>query len=314
MRRKKSKTKIILQGVFGIFLLFLPGILFSQIDESLVTKIERSENFVFGKKFEGSALERVQRLEKELLGQKSEGELVTRIQNLFNFIFIGTSKSPSLDMKLKFLEWKSFRETKEGPLSDRLRKLDEFATGQSSNEPYAFRIEQLIQMTIEKGVLPLRRVKVSSGTALRVKVGKTVSSGSAKEGDEVPLIVLDDYFVDGVLAVAKGCMAIGDLDQVRKAGRFARPGRLKFVVRKANAIDGTSLPAALKEVAMSDLDKQKVGMAFGASTVGYLVMGPVGLVGGIFVKGKDVTLPEGTELIISVTEDTLVNGVLANRK
>ncbi|MBF0409528.1 MAG: hypothetical protein HQM10_19465 [Candidatus Riflebacteria bacterium] len=287
----------------------------AQTDPSLVSRIERCEVFVFGKKYPDSATERVNRLERELLGQKSSGELVSRSSNIFNFLFIGTQKSPSLELKVRFLEWKSFREVREGALAERLAKLDEFVSGQTTSEPFAFRVEQLIQMTVEKGLLLLHKIKVPAGTSLRVKIGKTVSSSNADVGDEVPLIVQDDLILSkNILVFPKGGKAVGDLDQVRKSGRFGRQGKLRFVVRKAVAIDGTSLPVSLKDLSGNDIDKKKLGMAVGASTVGYLAMGPVGLVGGIFVKGKDVTIPEGTELLISVTEDTYVNGVLISGK
>jgi hypothetical protein len=49
--------------------------------------------------------------------------------------------------------------------------------------------------------------------------------------------------------------------------------------------------------------------AAGASMAGVLLLGPVGLVGGYFVKGKDVAIPVGTEFFVSITTPVQVTGL-----
>ena len=50
--------------------------------------------------------------------------------------------------------------------------------------------------------------------------------------------------------------------------------------------------------------------AVGASTIGALALGPVGLVGGLFVKGKDVELPAGSVLYIQTQRDVTTKGLV----
>ena len=50
-------------------------------------------------------------------------------------------------------------------------------------------------------------------------------------------------------------------------------------------------------------------MAAGASLAGMLILGPIGIIGGAFVHGKNVDLPEGTELYIQTAEETTVYGI-----
>ena len=49
--------------------------------------------------------------------------------------------------------------------------------------------------------------------------------------------------------------------------------------------------------------------AVGASAVGALALGPIGLVGGLFIKGKDVEMPAGTELYIQTQQDVETHGM-----
>lgn len=284
-------------------------------DPRLTRQLSRTEKFVYGKVEAGALNDRLTRLERDLLGRESGSPPVQKAENLSGFLFRGDRRSPSLDLKVKYLEWLTFNEVRRGALADRLAALDKAVIGKATREPLAFRVEQLIQLVVTGGFITMTPVKIRKGSIIRVRVGSTISSKDARVGDEVPLTVLEDLKIDqNVLAVPRGSMAIGDLDQARPAGRFGRPGRMRFLVRETEAVDGTSLPALLKEIAMSDADKKKLGLAAGASVVGYLALGPVGLVGGVFVKGKEAVLPEGTELLITVTEDVTVNGIVINRK
>ena len=50
--------------------------------------------------------------------------------------------------------------------------------------------------------------------------------------------------------------------------------------------------------------------AVGASTIGALALGPIGLVGGLFVKGKDAVLPAGSELYIQTAQPVTTKGLV----
>ena len=54
---------------------------------------------------------------------------------------------------------------------------------------------------------------------------------------------------------------------------------------------------------------QHLAMAAGASLAGIAVLGPLGIVAGAFVHGKNIDLPAGTELYIQTQSDTTVYGV-----
>ena len=50
--------------------------------------------------------------------------------------------------------------------------------------------------------------------------------------------------------------------------------------------------------------------AAGAAIGGMIILGPVGLIGGAFVKGSAVTIPVGAETFVQTAEDTTMQGVI----
>ena len=50
-------------------------------------------------------------------------------------------------------------------------------------------------------------------------------------------------------------------------------------------------------------------MAAGSSLAGIIILGPIGVIGGAFVKGKDIDMPAGTEMYIQTKGDTVLYGV-----
>ena len=48
-----------------------------------------------------------------------------------------------------------------------------------------------------------------------------------------------------------------------------------------------------------------MGMAAGAAVGGAIIFGPVGLLAGLFVKGKNIEIPRGTILNVEVSADSV---------
>lgn len=273
--------------------------------------IERLERYVYAEIQTGDVVARLGKLETDLLGRRMGRSTSHRAANLVTLVFKGSAGTPSLDMKLNFLEWKVFHETRGGKLAERISALDTSIAGQASSEPLAFRVEQLMQMTLDSGIISLHPVKIPAGTMFRVKLTAPISSSTVKEGDPVSLALAGDLLIDrSILVVSRGAPVVGEVEKVRRGGRFGRSGFIKLLVNDIPGIDSTGIPVKITGFAGNELDRKKLGMAAGASVLGYLAMGPVGLVGGAFVKGQDAVLPAGTELEIETVAATQVTGIV----
>ena len=74
-------------------------------------------------------------------------------------------------------------------------------------------------------------------------------------------------------------------------------------------MDGTDASMVLGEAAKEKM--QSMAYAAGASIAGIALLGPIGIIGGAFVKGKNVDLPAGTELYIQTAEPMTIYGLAA---
>ena len=81
-----------------------------------------------------------------------------------------------------------------------------------------------------------------------------------------------------------------------------------FQKKEDASLDDEPIPTVLGPEAKDKLKMEAA--AVGASTIGALALGPVGLVGGFFVKGKDVELPAGSELYIQTQKDVTTKGLV----
>ena len=93
--------------------------------------------------------------------------------------------------------------------------------------------------------------------------------------------------MDGnVLLVPAGTVGSGTITSLKKARSFGRNGVLDITFDTIPAIDGTEFTAVQGKEA-KDKTRSEVKAA-GASVAGAVLLGPVGLVGGAFVKGKNI--------------------------
>ena len=72
--------------------------------------------------------------------------------------------------------------------------------------------------------------------------------------------------------------------------------------------DGTEIPVFVGELAEQQA-KSYAGAA-GAAIGGMIILGPIGAVGGAFVKGSSVTIPVGSVTYVQTTEDVTMQGVV----
>ena len=278
-------------------------------------KIAKIELYVYGDTQSGKNADRLSQIEEDLFGRTTGQKDSEKAKYIYNLLFKGTTDSPSLDMKLSFLEWKLFNKTVQGSLEKRLAKLDKQIVGTVSMEPMAFRLEQLVQLTINTGFISMLPVTIPEGTRIKLKLIKKISSRHSRRGDIVQFKVADDLFVKGnVLAIAKGGIISAKVKNVRRGGRFGRTGYINLSITNIEAIDTTQIPVEVASSAQDKYNKRKIGMAVGASTVGYVVLGPIGIVGGAFIRGKDVTIPANTIIEVRTTTERTIKGVIVNRK
>lgn len=132
---------------------------------------------------------------------------------------------------------------------------------------------------------------VPPGTAVLLQFQESVSTKTAKKGDQIQLRVYTDVVVDGKTLIKQDAPAIGIVESVRKPRSFGRKGELKLRLDSVRDIAGVRVP--LEPYSTGDRFK---AAGPGASGAGLVVLGPVGLVGGAFIKGSHITIDKGTRI------------------
>jgi hypothetical protein len=132
---------------------------------------------------------------------------------------------------------------------------------------------------------------VPPGTPIILQFEQDVSTKEAHKGDEIRLRVYTDVVVGGKTLIRQDAPARGIVENVRKPRSFGRRAELKIRLESVRDVSGRRV--ALEPYTSGD---RFTAGGVGASGAGLLVLGPVGLVGGAFVKGNHVKISKGTRI------------------
>jgi hypothetical protein len=137
------------------------------------------------------------------------------------------------------------------------------------------------------------------GTPIKLRLTQTMSSADAKVGQEVPFEVVEDVKVDDVVVLPKGATAIGTVTEANGKKSMGRGGKLNMSVSYARLTDQEKV--ALRAVKDSK-GGGHVGAMTGAMVATSIVFFPAAPLF-LFIHGKDITIPQGTEITAFVQGD-----------
>lgn len=137
------------------------------------------------------------------------------------------------------------------------------------------------------------------GTVVKLRLAETISSESAKTGQQVPFEVTEDVVVQGVTVIPKGTPALATVTDAESKKRMGRGGKLNVNVDSTRLIDGEKVQ--LRAVKDSK-GGGHVGAMTGAMVATSIVFFPAAPLF-LFMKGKDITIPKGTDVTAFVQGD-----------
>jgi hypothetical protein len=137
------------------------------------------------------------------------------------------------------------------------------------------------------------------GTPVKLRLSDTISSANARVGQEIPFEVVEDLKVDDVIVLPKGATAIGTVTDCNAKKSMGRAGKLNISISYARLTDQ-------EKVALRAMQDNKGGGHVGAMTgamvatsILFFPAAPLFL----FMHGKDITIPQGTEITAFVQGD-----------
>lgn len=140
---------------------------------------------------------------------------------------------------------------------------------------------------------------LADGTPVKMRISETISSADAKVGQEIPFEVLEDVNVNGMTVIPKGVVAIGTVTGAEPRRSMGRAGKLDISISYVRLRDQ-------EKVALRAVKDEKggghVGAMTGAMVATSIVFFPAAPLF-LFVHGKDITIPQGTEITAFVQGD-----------
>ena len=152
-------------------------------------------------------------------------------------------------------------------------------------------------------LLDAARIIIPQGTLVKIRLMQTLSTRYTIEGKAAKFIVLETVRLGKRKIIEKGASVEAYVAHVRHPQRFGRNASLRIKFVSVNSVKGKEIPVEIGERAAKT--NEQMGMAAGAAVGGALIFGPIGLLAGLFVKGKNIEIPSGTILHVEVAEDTI---------
>ena len=140
---------------------------------------------------------------------------------------------------------------------------------------------------------------LDDGTPVRLRINRTISSEDAKVGDTVDFEVLEDVQSHDVILIPRGGIALATITEAQSKRRMGRAGKLNVNIDNVKLVDGEKVALrAVKEVKGGSHTGAMTG-AIVATSIVFFPAAPLFL----FMKGKDITIPKGTEITAYINGD-----------
>src|SRR6266480_6246196 len=141
---------------------------------------------------------------------------------------------------------------------------------------------------------------LTEDTPVRIKLTRTMSSKDAKADEKVDFEVLEDVKVGEVIVIKQGAMAIATVTEAQPKRRMGRAGKLNMNIDYVQLVDGEKVSLRAVKGGSGGNHTGAMTGAIVATSILFFPAAPFFL----FMHGKDITIPKGTEITAYVAGDT----------
>ena len=280
-------------------------------DYTVLEKADKVETTIYGTTQTGSLNDRIASVDKLLNGKSTvSGSLQDKANSLYKDVY-GTSGSDlSLLTAVNLLQWQYSGQITTEPILVRVESMEQDIDGKTMAGSLEGRVMALRRALLGNTKYISQRVIIPANTLVTMTNLDELNSKTIQEGDVVRFTVADDVLVGDVIAIPRGMEVNGTVTKARKSGRFGKDGKIEIMYDNVRAADGS--PVALMVGDKTKDQYKRTAGAVGASAAGAVILGPVGLVGGLFVHGNEVDIPAGTTMYAETKANTEVVGFKEN--
>jgi len=141
---------------------------------------------------------------------------------------------------------------------------------------------------------------LAEDTPVRIRLARTMSSRDAKVDERVDFEVLEDIKVGNVVVVERGAIAIATITEAHPKRRMGRAGKLNMNIDYVRLVSGEKV---LLRAVKGGSGGNHIAAMTGAMVATGIVFFPAAPLF-LFIHGKDITIPKGTEITACVAADT----------
>lgn len=150
---------------------------------------------------------------------------------------------------------------------------------------------------VDTPVMPA--IVLEDGTPVHLVLDENLSSATAVTGQTVEFEVVDDIVVNGLIVIPRSSTAWATVTEAEHKRHLGRPGKLDLNIDKVRLADGEKvLLRAIKDVQGGG----HTGAMTGAIVATSLIVWPAAPFF-LFMHGKDITIPKGTQITAFVQGD-----------
>ncbi len=279
--------------------------------------MEQIEKIIYGYVAKGGLIERLSKVEEDLFGRSLPGTIAERHAAILNFLETGTDEQPSMIFKLGVAEWvvdKKIRASEAA--SKRLEDLEVNLTGASRNgNPIVMRVESLLATLIMDPVTSVP-VNLPGNTVMKFRFMDELSPAISKAGDFVRLELTSDLIVNQCLVAPAGSLLITQVREVKRPRMFGVPGEVRLSFEELKPLGpqrplvyiGDASQKAIKEARKAgDRGEGAIVGAGAVSIAGAALLGPLGLVSGVFIRGNSIKIAAGSVTFLETSGDCVVS-------
>ena len=165
--------------------------------------------------------------------------------------------------------------------------------------PNTISAQTTVAATTQKPVEPLA-FGLQDGTPVKLRLSRNMSSADAKTGETVDFEVLEDVKIGEIVIIPRGGVALATVTLAKPKGRMGKGGKLDINLDSVRLVSG-------EKIALRAVKETKGGSNTGSMTAGIVVTSILFFPAApffLFMKGKDISIPKGTEITAYVSGDT----------
>ena len=151
---------------------------------------------------------------------------------------------------------------------------------------------------------------LAEDTPVRLKLTRTMSSSDAKLDDKVDFEVLEDVKIGDVIVIQHGGMAIATVTEAQPKRRMGRAGKLNMNIDYVQLVSGEKAPLRAVKGGSGGNHTGAMTGAIVATSILFFPAAPFFL----FMHGKDITIPKGTEITAYIGGDTPLDPAKFNKQ